>query len=63
MRSLYAICCSLNAEEVKSHLHKGANATLRSRVGKVKARLAELAVERDRAPGKLDAANKRAVPR
>jgi DNA sulfur modification protein DndD len=50
---------SAGYEEVKSHLQHGANATLRSRIGKVRARLAQLALERDRAPGRLDAANKR----
>jgi DNA sulfur modification protein DndD len=44
---------------VASLLHKAANATLRSRIGKVKARLSQLKSERQKAPARLDAANKR----
>ncbi|WP_125255819.1 AAA family ATPase [Brevundimonas fluminis] len=44
---------------VSSLLHKAANATLRSRIGKVKARLSQLKSERQKAPARLDAANKR----
>jgi len=44
---------------VSSLLQKAANATLRNRISKVKARLSQLRSERTRAPGQLDAANKR----
>jgi DNA sulfur modification protein DndD len=46
-------------ELVASHLQKAANATLRSRIGKVRALLSQLKAERGRAPGRLDAANQR----
>ena len=44
---------------VSSLLQKAANATLRSRISKVKARLSHLKQERLKAPGRLDAASKR----
>jgi DNA sulfur modification protein DndD len=44
---------------VSSLLQKAANATLRSRISKVKARLSQLKSERQKAPARLDAANKR----
>lgn len=44
---------------VASHLEKAANATLRSRIGKVRAQLSLLKAERGKAPGRLDAANQR----
>jgi DNA sulfur modification protein DndD len=40
-------------------LHRAANATMRSRVGKVRAQLSQLRSERSKAPGRLEAANKR----
>jgi DNA sulfur modification protein DndD len=46
-------------ELVASHLQKAANATLRSRIGKVRAQLSQLKTERGKAPGRLDAANQR----
>jgi DNA sulfur modification protein DndD len=46
-------------EAVKSLLQRAANATLRSRVGKVRARLSELRLEREKSPARLEAANKR----
>jgi DNA sulfur modification protein DndD len=46
-------------EHVASHMKKAANATLRSRIGKVRARLSELKAERAKAPRLLDAANDR----
>ena len=45
--------------EVASHLHKAANATLRSRLSAVRSRLAELKREREKAPGRLADATKR----
>lgn len=44
---------------VHSRLHKAANATLRSRLNAVRATIAQLKTERERAPGRLDSANKR----
>lgn len=44
---------------VESRLHKAANATLRSRLNGVRATISQLKTERERAPGRLDAANKR----
>lgn len=40
-------------------LHKAANATMRSRIGKVRAQLSQLRSERSKAPGRLEAANTR----
>jgi DNA sulfur modification protein DndD len=48
-------------DSVAGLLTKAANATMRSRVGKVRAQLAQLRSERSRAPGRLEAANKRLV--
>jgi DNA sulfur modification protein DndD len=44
---------------VKSRLHKAANATLRSRLNAVRATISQLKSEREKAPARLDAANKR----
>lgn len=44
---------------VQSLLKKAANATLRSRIMKVRAQLSQLRAERAKAPGRLDAANAR----
>ena len=44
---------------VQSRLHKAANATLRSRLNGIRATISQLKTERERAPGRLDAANKR----
>jgi DNA sulfur modification protein DndD len=40
-------------------LHKAANATMRSRIGKVRAQLSQLRSERTKAPSRLEAANTR----
>lgn len=40
-------------------LHKAANATMRSRIGKVRAQLSQLRSERSKAPSRLEAANTR----
>lgn len=46
-------------DAVASLLQKAANATMRSRVGKVRAQLSQLRQERSKAPGRLEAANTR----
>lgn len=53
--------CPGTAEHAKvaALLQKAANATLRSRLAGVRATLSQLKTERARAPGRLDAANKR----
>jgi DNA sulfur modification protein DndD len=48
-------------EHVASRLHKAANATLRSRLNGIRATISQLKSEREKAPGRLDAANKRLV--
>jgi DNA sulfur modification protein DndD len=45
--------------KVASLLEKAANHTLRSRLNAIRAVISQLKTERDRAPGRLDAANKR----
>lgn len=47
--------------QVESRLHKAANATLRSRLNGIRATISQLKAEREKAPGRLDAANKRLV--
>jgi DNA sulfur modification protein DndD len=46
-------------QAVQSLLKKAANATLRSRIMKVRAQLSQLRLERSRAPSRLEAANRR----
>jgi DNA sulfur modification protein DndD len=46
-------------DAVAGLLHKAANATMRSRISKVRAQLSQLRSERSKAPGRLEAANTR----
>lgn len=50
---------TLEHGKVAGLLHKAANATMRSRIGKVRAQLSQLRSERSKAPGRLEAANGR----